>query len=169
MASTPAKYLNDFQFVDMKQQNRFIFEVDDITPYYVRASSLPNVDNNPVAVDTINSEYFLKGKSRWQTISLTIYDPVYAMPGGTPNGAAQLHTWLNEFHHNSSTDVDQLMQTYKRDARLTYVYPMGTPGDNWILHGCFCSSINWGDMDVTSDDLVLLEVEIRYDWAEYFG
>ena len=171
MASTPANYLNKFQFVDMKQQNRFILSIDvedniSLPAYYVRVSGLPSIDNNPVTVDTINSEYKIKGKSRWQNISVTLYDPI-ANEDGVSNGANAAWTWINSFHHKSSVDKDGFMDDYKRDIVLQYITPLGEPADSWKMHGAFCANVNWGDMDVSSDDLVLIELDISYDWAEY--
>jgi len=168
MASSAANYLNRFKFVDMKQQNRFVFSVDDIPAYYVRVSGLPNIDNNPVTVDTINSEYKMKGKSRWQNISITLYDPISGEDEGVQNGAERAWTWLNTYHHNSKTDQDGFMDSYKRDVTLQYISPEGAIGDYWKLHGAFCASINWGDVDVSSDDLITIELDLSYDWAEYF-
>jgi hypothetical protein len=167
MASEPANYLNKFLFVDMKQQNRFILEIDDIPAYFVRVSGLPNIDNNPVVVDTINSEYKIKGKSRWQNISITLYDPIAGEDGQGTNGADKVWTWLNEYHHRSNADKDGFMDDYKRDLTLFYITPTGEKADEWKLHGAFCASINWGDVDVSSDDLINIEIDLSYDWAEY--
>lgn len=171
MSSKPANYINGFQFVDMKQQNRFVMKISNgtsetIPAYYVRVSGLPNIDNNPVTVDTINSEYKIKGKSRWQNISITLYDPILG-EDGSKNGASVTWDWLNNYHHKSESDKDGFMDDYKRDIVLEYVDPKGVTNDSWVLHGAFCSSINWGDVDVSSDDLIFIEIDLSYDWAEY--
>jgi len=163
-----ASYANNFQFVDMKQQNRFIMELPGtaIPPYFIRATDLPNVENNPVVVDTINSEYKIKGKSRWQDISITVYDPI---PTKDVSGAWTAHDWLL-YHHVSAEDKDALMEEYKNEIRLKYVQPDGsTTAGMWVLHGAFFASVNWGNVDVSSDDLVLIEATLSYDWAEYIG
>lgn len=163
MATQPARYNNDFQFVDMKQQNRFILRgAGDITPYLIRASNLPNVDNNPVVVDTINSEYKIKGKSRWQDISITFYDPISTV---AQSGADSVHNWLLR-HHTSDTNVDGYMQDYKYDIQLHYVQPNGLEtGEYWEIHGAFFASVDFGAMDLSGDDLVLIEGNLSYDWA----
>lgn len=171
-----ANYLNRFKFVDMKQQNRFVMEIAPgphdtqltIPAYYVRVSGLPNIDNNPVTVDTINSEYKIKGKSRWQNISITLYDPISNDGNDTLSGAKVVWEWLNLYHHDSANDQDGFMDQYKRDIRLIYITPEGEEADQWKLHGAFCASINWGDVDVSSDDLILIELDLSYDWAEYY-
>lgn len=154
-----AQYQNGFQFHDIKQQNRFIFKVDGIASWHARAVNLPQIEQNPVTVDTINSDYKQKGKSRWQDISLTLYDPIQSP------ASKEVHAWLLK-HHISSTDTDFLMAGYKKEVTLQYILPMGSPFETWKLHGAFVASSNWGDLDVSSDDLVTIDVTLSYDWAE---
>jgi len=190
----PAKYMANFQYVNMKQQNRFVMFIGALPAFFVRATSLPSLDNNPVTVDTINSEYKIKGKTRWQPINLTLYDPIFIQPGPNdkqkignapiksrgPSGAMRVYHWINEFHHRSGSsfgvqrgrDEDGYMDNYKRTITIGYVDPTGPISltgvlqDKWVLHGAFCSNVNWGEVDVSSDDLVLIDIEVTYDWAE---
>lgn len=169
MATTPASYNNGFQLADMKQQNRFIMRLTGtpIQSWFVRTSDLPSVENNPVVVDTINSDYKIKGKSRWQDISVTFYDPV---GNTTSTGVNTAYIWEDRDHHTSEFDTDYYLQTYKNDIDLIYVAPDGsTEMGKWTLHGAFFANVNWGSVDVSSDDLVLIEATISYDWAKYQG
>lgn len=196
----PAKYMANFQYTNMKQQNRFMMFIGAMPAFFVRATSLPSIDNNPVVVDTINSDYKIKGKSRWQPINLTLYDPIFIQPGPNdkseigrgaplsngPSGAMRVYHWINEYHHQSGDsiggrrsgrnatgeDLDGYMDRYKKTITIAYLDPTGPISytgilqDKWVLHGAFCSSVNWGEVDVSSDDLVLIEIEVTYDWAE---
>lgn len=152
-------YQNNFQFVDMKQKNRFILEIDGLKSYHVRTSDLPELDQNPVTVDTINAEYKIKGKSRWQPISVTLYDPIQ------DSAAQKVHDWIKK-HHTSDSNIDGYMNDYKKDVDLKYVDPKGAPIEGFKLHGAFWASVKFGDVDVSSDDLVLIEGTLSYDWAE---
>jgi hypothetical protein len=163
-------YQNNFQFVDMKQQNRFIMNIQtyyeqNVDSYLIKTTDLPSVENNPVVVDTINAEYKIKGKSRWQDISVTFYDPLETL---TLSGAQVAHDWMSIDHHDSVNNVDQYMSTYKKKITLYYVDPTGATGAFWELNGAFFANINWGSLDVSSDDLVAIDATISYDWAEYF-
>ena len=177
MATPFAQYQNNFQFVDMKQQNRFIMTIPDYYEdgeagsFLIRASDLPSLENNPVTVDTINAEYKIKGKSRWQDISVTFYDPILGGESAASfSGAGKAHDWIKYDHHNSSRNIDGYMQRYKRKITLKYIGPDGIPTlDYWDLYGAFFASTNWGSVDVSSDDLVLIEATISYDWAELNG
>lgn len=173
-------YINGFQFADMKQQNRFYLQIlapldgssgvdlFDNKSWLVRATDLPNVEHNPVVVDTINSEYKIKGKSRWQDISVTFYDPIGTserVSGVSYDGSEVIHNWT-VFHHDSVNDIDGYMRNYKRTMNLVYLTPDGEATNRyWSLRGAFFANTNWGSVDVSSDDLVLIEATISYDFA----
>ena len=38
--------------------------------------------------------------------------------------------------------------------------------ETWTLKNPFIKTFKWGDLDYSSDDLIEMEMEIRYDWAE---
>jgi len=42
----------------------------------------------------------------------------------------------------------------------------GEPIEIWKLNGAFVKSINFGELDYESDNLVTIQIGISYDWAE---
>lgn len=155
-----------FAQFEPKLQMRFEMFINGIPSYIVRASDLPNIDQNTVTVDYVNTDFKIKGKSRWQDITITLYDPIE----GGQSGAKLVHDWIRDSHHNSETGIDQFaFGGYKKEVTLSYLTPMGSPGGEWTLHGAFVGSSNWGNVDMSSDDLVLLELTLAYDYAVYSG
>lgn len=146
-----------------KQQMRFIMytirEGIQIPNYMVRTADRPNIDQNPVTVDYINTDFKIKGKSRWQNITLNLYDPIEI------NGALLIYNWVRRTHHNSESGVDGMPKDYKRDILLQGVFPDGRPAENWKMYGCFVADVNWGTYDLTSDDLIIPEVTLSMDYA----
>ena len=46
----------------------------------------------------------------------------------------------------------------------------GTPAatiEKWTLKRCWIKAVSFGDLDYESDEIVNIEVELRYDWAEH--
>ena len=146
-----------------KQQMRFIMYVDregiNIPTYMVRTMDKPNLDQNPVTVDYINTDFKIKGKSRWQNITINCYDPIEI------NGALLIYKWVNNIHHNSETGVDGMPKDYKKDIVFESVFPDGRPAEICKLYGAFIADVNWGNYDLTSDDLVIPEITLSYDYA----
>jgi hypothetical protein len=51
---------------------------------------------------------------------------------------------------------------------ITQYDASGSPLTTWKLKNPFIKSINFGDYDYSSDDIIEIEVVVAYDWA-YFG
>jgi hypothetical protein len=138
--------------------------------FLCKAISLPSIDQGEVVIDYVNTDFKVKGKSRWQDITLSIYDSVGLPDSSTNNGAKETHDWLLK-HHNSENGVDGWAfpnnSGYKQTMLLNVLNPQGTTVYSWKLWGAFMSAINFGSMDWAAEDAVLAEVTIKYDYATY--
>lgn len=142
-----------------KATNRFIFYIDGIESYLIKTASTPSYDTGEIIVDYINVDFKVKSKTRWNDITMTLYDPV------NPTGAAMVHDWL-DIMHNSSNGVDGFaFADYKKDIDLKYVDPTGSEFQGWKIYGAFPAATNWGDLDWTTGDAVSIEVTLKYDYA----
>ena len=74
---------NDIFFTafEPKQQNRFILYVDGFPSYMVKSVGAIALSQNAITLNYINVQRKIKGKTTWNPISLTLYDPI------TPSGA----------------------------------------------------------------------------------
>lgn len=154
---------------------RYKLTIPDVNPlkpidFLCKAISLPSIDQGEVVIDYYNTDFKVKGKSRWQDITLSIYDSVGRV-GPSPNneGAKEIHDWLLR-HHNSSTGLDGWAYPaeptgYKSLYKIQVLAPDGQPVYHWELHGAFMSAINFGSMDWAAEDAIIAEVTIKYDWA----
>ena len=88
-----------FTAFEPKVANRFIMYVEGIPSYLIKASNRPGITFGDVVLDHINVERKLKGKGRWNDVSITLYDPV------VPSAAAKVHDWI-KIHHISPTGID---------------------------------------------------------------
>lgn len=127
---------------------------------YARSAQQPGFDNAPVNVEHINGYFKVKGKTRWNDITLTCYN----FEGIT---AKELWDYMNGSHQNVTSADDQYAPTYKHDMTINILDPHGTtPVATWSLKGAFFSSVSWGDMDWGTDDVIQAEVVISYDWCD---
>jgi hypothetical protein len=141
-----------------KKQHQFILEVNGIPSYLIKAASKPSMTNGEVALDMINVKRYVKGKSEWNTITMTLYDAI------VPSGAQAVMEWVR-LHHESATGRDGYSSFYKKEIRLHQLSPLGEVIEEWVLHGAFITESNFGTFDWGSDAVQELELTIRYDWA----
>lgn len=138
---------------------RFLLSIDGIPAYLMKASSMPSLDNGEIVIDYINTDFKVKGKSRWQDITITLYDPV------DPSAALAVHDWI-KIHHNSESGEDGFaFDEYKKDITIEALDPHGAPVETWDIKGAFIGASNWGDMDWSTDEAKTIELTIKYDYA----
>ena len=99
-----------------------------------------------------------KGKSRWQDVTVTLYDPV------VPSGAQAVMEWVR-LHHESVTGRDGYSDFYKKDITFNTLGPVGDKVEEWTLKGAFISSATFGDMDWATEDPLQIELTLKYDYA----
>lgn len=126
---------------------------------YGRSAQQPSIEQNPVTIEHINAYFKVKGKTRWNDITLSCYQ----FEGIT---AQELWTYLNGSHHEVAGATDQYAPVYKHDMQIMTLAPDGvTPVATWKLVGAFIASSTWGDMDWGTDDAIQCEITIAYDYA----
>jgi len=127
---------------------------------YARSAQQPSADNAPVNVEHINYYFKVKGKTRWNDITLSCYH----FEGIT---AKEIWSYFNE-HQKVTPATDSYAPVYKHDMQLQILGPDGSsPTGTWKMIGAFISTVNWGDMDWGTDDVVNAEITISYDYAEF--
>ena len=141
-----------------KYTNRFIMYISDIPTYIIKAAGRPSLTNGEVLLDHINVERKLKGKTRWQDLSITLYDPI------VPSGAQSVMEWVS-LHHESLTGRDGYSTQYKKDIRFNSLSPTGEIIEEWLLKGAFIADSNFGTMDWTTEESVQIELTLKYDYA----
>jgi len=141
-----------------KKQHQFILELNGIPSYLIKTSDKPTISNGEVALDMINVKRYVKGKSEWNTISMTLYDAI------VPSGAQAVMEWVR-LHHESATGRDGYSTFYKKEIRLHQLSPLGEVVEEWILKGAFITEAGFGTYDWSSDAVQEISLSIRYDWA----
>ena len=142
-----------------KMKNRFIFEVDGIPSYLVKAGNRPTLQFETVVLDHINIKRKLKGKGDWQDLAITLYDPI------VPSGAQAVMEWVRS-SHESLTGRDGYAEFYKKDVDFYMLGPVGDKIEQWKLKGAFISQANFGDLDwANATDPASIEITLTYDYA----
>jgi hypothetical protein len=148
-----------FTAFEPKQANRFIMYIDGIPSYEVKGVGGISVAQGTVALNHINVQRFVKGKTTWGPISMTLFDPI------TPSGAQATIEWLR-LHHESVTGRDGYSDFYKKDLTLNVLGPVGDVVSEWIIKGALITSINWGDYNWDSaDTAVEIKIDVQPDYC----
>jgi hypothetical protein len=141
-----------------KMGNRFIMEINGIESYIIKTANRPTFTSEVVELDHINVKRKIKGKSTWDDVTITLYDPI------VPSGAQQVMEWVRQ-SHESLTGRDGYSAFYKKDVTFFLLGPVGDKIEQWTLKGAFILSANFGELDWASNDPLSIELTLSYDYA----
>lgn len=147
-----------FTAFEPKMRNRFILYMDGVPSYIVKKVSRPKLTQASKAIDHINVQRYVKGKSIWGPMTMTLYDPI------VPSGAQAVMEWVR-LHHESVTGRDGYLEFYKKDLTLNVLGPVGDKVEEWIIKGAQITSVDFTEMDWSVDDQVEFTVEIQPDYC----
>ena len=151
---------NDIMFTpfEPKTQNRFVFNIDGIPAYTIKAANRPTITFEEIALSHMNVKRYIKGRGEWQTLDITLYDPI------VPSAAQAVMEWVR-LSHESVTGRDGYSDFYKKDCNIQLLGPVGDIVEEWTLKGAFITSANFGALSFDASDQTDITVTLRYDYA----
>ena len=151
---------NDIMFTpfEPKTKNRFVFNIDGIPAYTIKAANRPKITFEEIALSHMNVKRYIKGRGEWQTLDITLYDPI------VPSAAQAVMEWVR-LSHESVTGRDGYSDFYKKAVNCQLLGPVGDIVEEWTLKGAFITSANFGALSFDASDPVDITVTLRYDYA----
>ena len=141
-----------------KRAHQFVMLFDAVPAYLIKSSDKPKLENGTITLDHINVQRYVKGKSKWNSISVTLYDAI------VPSGAQAVMEWVR-LHHESATGRDGYSDFYKKEITLQQLSPLGEVIEEWLLKGTFITDAEFGTMSWDSEEVVEISLTLQYDWA----
>ena len=148
-----------FTAFEPKQSNRFILYMDGIPSFLVKGVGGINVAQTAVALNHINVQRYVKGKTIWGAISMTLYESI------TPSGAQAVMEWVR-LGHESVTGRDGYSDFYKKDLTFNVLGPVGDVVSEWIIKGAVITSAAFGDYSWDDDGTIVnIALEVQPDYC----
>lgn len=152
---------------DPKRGFRFQLLNGNIPAYTIKKVTKPSFTVQESKHSYLNHTYYYPGRVEWNTVSVTLVDPV------NPDAAATLANIIREGGYKPLTSPsDKLSSTSKSSAlsalgliQIQQLDANGDPLETWTLHNAWIKDVKFGDLDYESDDLTEIEIEFRYDHA----
>jgi len=148
-----------FTQFEPKTQNRFIMYMDGIPTYMIKGLTGLGFNQEEIILNHINTYRKVKGKLRWNDLTMTLFDPI------TPSGAQAVMEWTR-LHHESVTGRDGYSDFYKKDLVIDIVGPVGDIVSEWVIKGAFIKTAEFGDLDYDNDSTAqTISVGIGMDYC----
>ena len=141
-----------------KLKNRFIMQIDGINAYLIKTANRPQVTFEEVELNHMNVKRYVKGKAAWQTLQVTLYDPI------VPSAAQQVMEWIR-LGHESVTGRDGYSDFYKKEVTINVLGPVGDIVEEWTLKGAWIQSAAFGELAFDSSEPTEVTCTLRYDYA----
>ena len=127
-----------FTSFEPKLKNRFFMYVEGVPSYLIKGVSGMGFTQEEITLNHINTYRKIKGKLKWNDLSLTLFDPI------TPSGAQAVMEWVR-LHHESVTGRDGYSDFYKKDVKIEVLGSVGDIVREWIIKGAFIKSAEFGE------------------------
>ncbi len=139
-----------------KRKNRFILMIEGIDAYIIKTANRPSITTEPVEIPFINSRRYVAGATKFNTLALTLHDPI------APSGAQQVMEWVR-LHFESVSGRAGYADFYKRDIQLKMLDPIGTVIELWDIRGAFITEATFGELSYEAGDLTEISLTLQYD------
>ena len=139
-----------------KRQFRWVFAIEGIDAFLMKAAARPSVSIGEQTLEFINSKRYLAGKFEWNTMTLGLHDPI------APSAAQKTMEWAR-LAHETISGRDGYAAFYKKNFNLIALDPVGAAVEKWEIRGAFITDATFGDYDMTSGEVMNIDLTIRMD------
>ena len=140
---------------------------EDGIVWYAKTVNKPNFTVTETEHTFLNHKFYYPGRVEWQEISMTLVDPV------SPNASAQLSALIRASGYKplpGKTGLETMSKAKSAGSlgviEIQQIDANGQIIEIWRLINPFIKSVKYGDLDYGNDELLEIELGLRYDWAE---
>tara|TARA_Y100000296_G_scaffold84673_1_gene118497 strand:- start:631 stop:1152 length:522 start_codon:yes stop_codon:yes gene_type:complete len=164
--------------IEPKRQFRWTLQFtglggQQVPTWVIRTANKPKFSITESSHKYLNHTFYFPGRVEWEEISVTLVDPVTpdASQGllAMLRGAGYVYPYDQMQGAPVQTIAKYSAQSVIGDVRITQYNQFGGAADEWILKNAWIKSVDFGALDYESDDLVTIDLTLRYDWAETAG
>ena len=148
----------------MKRRNRWLFKIQNVSADGVSSlppskSARPSVSFKEIEVQHLNETVYFPGKPEWKPVTLTLYD--------LKKNLHPVFEWLSEVYDpKTSSEYNPSCDGFKKPQATLELYDgCGEVIETWVFESVWPQSIEFGDLDMSSSELVTCDLTLRYDRA----
>jgi len=161
-----------------KRAHRFLFKFGNVTgqdegklPAWVCSRvTRPSMEITTTEAQYMNHTFKYPGRAKWNNISVTLRDPV------DPDASVVLYEWLDKCGYKPPIDAPSTKKALTSFTKKSFaeffgallIQSLNGEGDvveEWGIYNPIITSVNWGEFDYSSEDLINITVDIAYDYA----
>jgi len=171
MAEGGSAFWSAAELGDPKRAYRWLITIAgfgaDTATWHAKKVSKPSFTITETAHTFLNHKFYYPGRVEWNTVTVTLVDPV------NPDAAANTNAIIAASGYKVPGDKNTVQTMGKAKAvralgsvQIAQIDVDGTKLETWVLKNAWIKDVKFGDLDYEADDLTMIDLEIRYDWAE---
>jgi hypothetical protein len=157
-----------------KRQHRWMLFIKDVPAYFIKKVDKPSITINETEHKFFGHSFFYPGHVTWETIDVTLVDPVDPDAAFTVMNAIKKAGYdipLNLGKNNMPTTLskDRAQKKLGGQLRIQQLNVDNQVIETWRLYNPFIKAVKFGSLDYSSDEMVEITVTFRFDYADYDG
>lgn len=143
-----------------KRKFRYLFTIpgvcdDNIFTLPSLTAARPSIKFDSITVPHLQETISFPSRPNFDPISLTLYDVQASNP---------VWNWILQLY-NPNFGLYSKGNFFKKLCRINTLDGCGNPIETWILEGAYCESANFGALDMSSSDVLTVDISVKFDRA----
>lgn len=150
-----------------KRKYRWLFLIDDVSQDTLNAlpptkAARPSLSFKTMEAQHLNETVYFPAKPEWKPITLSLYD--IKKPGAKVHPVFE---WVKKIYNpeKNSAWYNSCDGFKKKKAELNLYDGCGVRLEQWVFEWVWPESVEFGDLDMSSSEVVTAELTLRYDRA----
>lgn len=153
--------------VEPKRAYRWLLYINAIPQWVIKTAEKPGYEITESEHNYLNHTFWYPARLKWRPVKFTLVDPV------EPDCALTIMNMIQNSGYHFPVDQNDTATISKARAvaelgsvKLVQLDPDGEPLEEWAFKNAWIKDVNNGTLDYSSDELVNLELQLRFDWAQ---
>jgi hypothetical protein len=153
--------------LEPKRNFRWILNMNGVPEFVIKKVTKPSFEITEAKHEFLIHTFYYPGRLTWNEVSITLADPVQ------PDSSQRMVDNLERAGYRIPTDPGVIQTMAKAPAvdalgqvTLRQIDAEGNDIERWILVNSWIKSVNFGELAYDNDEIVNIELKIRYDFAE---
>jgi hypothetical protein len=155
-----------------KRKFRYLLYFAGAPQFLAKTVSKPSFQVGTTTHNFLQHQFHFPGRVTWQDVQMTLVDPIQ------PDSTATLYEILRASGYVLPPDVMDTggLKTVSKKAMVTSldnhidIETIGPGGadeviESWRLNNPLITSVNFDTLDYSTDELLNIQITIKYDWA----
>ena len=158
-----------------KRKFRFLVFWNGMPQFIAKSVTKPSFQVGTTQHAFLNHNFNFPGRVTWQDVTLTLVDPI------NPDATYSFYRMLTASGYQLPTTVaadgavtEEGRKTISKASMVEQLQQMrietldenGETIEHWTLNNCQFTSVNFDQLDYSSEELLNITVTVKYDWAE---